>query len=740
MPYEISLFDGAKDNAPKAARVEWIELLKELSTHEVRDTKDGAAWSPARFEGGRSAGNAREVSLAVFDLDDCSDATLARLGERLARFTYALHSTYTEGCYRLILPLDKPVPAAEWRATWDQITAAFEIPADSACRDASRLYYFPTTPPGLNGQIYSNAGKSLQPRELPAIAPIHVPRELISPLDLTAENFGESAEPVDLFEIRRQLKNIRKHESAKLIRLVLEGLSLQDEHGGRDDRMNRVASILATGVSPPMLWPVALQLLMPSLRATPQERVGHLDHWVREMRDMYDRAIDRRQRSDAKDLEFKNALLKTLGRGSLQQGEVAGEDSLKTAWRSTLLTTKGPDGEPCGIKQVGANASIIFRNDPRWAGKVRFNEVTKEIDIDAPEIKLTGKGSVDVEVSNWLSCSEFNLHLPSHIVAEQLLAAARHASYNPLQDWLKKLIWDGKFRAENFLVKYFGAEGDQRYLANVSKYWLTGAVARALQPGCKMDNVLVLRGLMGKGKSTALKVLGAPYFSDTRLEIGNKDSRLAMSRFWIIEMAELAGLKKADEETVRGFYSASSDELRVPYGKVLETFKRMCILVGTTNADEYANTVDRRYWPVTITQADIEALKEDRDQLWAEAVVMFYRGDRWWMEGEEIERAREEQTVITRSSPYVEPILQWWWKLQRKPDMVTSFEVATDALGFLKAQFTGGIQQEVGQALRALGFLKSKKRIDGRPTNCYLTPESMKDATGRGPAQIIHMK
>ena len=106
MTFKISLFDSAKDNAPQSVDVDWETLLKELQTHETRTTKDGNAWSPARFEGTRSNDNARAVSLGVFDLDDCSDEVLAQLGERLAPYTYALHSTFTAGCYRLVLPLD----------------------------------------------------------------------------------------------------------------------------------------------------------------------------------------------------------------------------------------------------------------------------------------------------------------------------------------------------------------------------------------------------------------------------------------------------------------------------------------------------------------------------------------------------------------------------------------------------------------------------------------------------------
>ncbi len=742
MKYQISLFTSAKDNAPQSVEVDWPTLLKELQTHETRADKDGAAWSPTRFEGTRNSANAREISLYVADLDDCSEADLAALGERLAKYTYALHSTYSPHCYRLVLPLSCPVDALSWPTLWEGIGQILAIPADPACRDAARLYYFPTVPPGGPIVTCDNAGVlfdplivahvAAQPRVLPDTSTSsHVSASDVAP-EIPAQKEGGKKLAVDLFDVRRQLRAVRKADSARLVRMVLDGESL---HGpsGRDDTMNRVCSIIATAVTPPIPWAAALEILRSSLAATPQERPGHLEHWVTEMEDMYARALTRRALADAKAAAIQGATDAMLGK-NVAPGDV----SDPRAWRQTLIVAKDKEGNDAGLKRVPTNAGIILENDPLWKGKVKFNAVTKQIDVENLFGKLS-KNTIHTEVTNWLSLSKYRLSLQSYAVSEQLIALARRNEYDPLADWLKGLKWDGVNRGENFLAKYFGAIGDPRYLSQVGRCWLIAAVARALQPGCKVDNVLFLQGGQGLGKSTALKVLGGEYFSDTKFDIHDKDGKLMASRFWIIELGELAGIRKTDVESLKSFFSTSSDHIRAPYARVAEDFLRRCVYVGSTNKPEFLPPDDeqRRYWPVAVGVIDLLGLANDRDQLWAQAVEMYRQGEKWWLTGDDIALAEIQAQAVSRESHFREPIINWWMKLNHKPDTVTTAQIASDALGMLTAQATGGIRQEIGVALRELGFVRMKKRINNIPVNVYRTPQSLLDATKNQTAQII---
>ena len=635
---------------------------------------------------------------------------------------------------------------SQWSEVWTTVRDTLQIPADEACKDPARLYYFPTVPPDGAIVTCDNAGETFSPgahgRKLPRAKATGGGIEIAPAPENPAEengpkNFGV-IEPVDLFEIRRQLRAVRKAESARIARVVIAGEPL-DLPPGRDVTMNKACSVLATACTPPLVWASALEILRPSLNATPQERAGHLEHWIKECEDMFNRALQRRLKADAKSAELKGALMKALGMSKEPKGGVISEEDA-TNWRAGLLVTLDKEGAPAGVKQVGANAGLILQHDERWAKNLRFNEVTKEIDVLGGPMPVVSKNSFDVELANWLSRSEFHLNLNTKQVSEQMLAVARRNAYDPLAHWLKEEIrWDGVNRLESFFTRYFGATGDPRYLAQIGKSWLIAAVARALQPGCKVDNVLVLQGLQGKKKSTALQILGGAFFSDTKFDIHDKDGRMMASRFWIIELAELASMRKADVEALKGFFSARRDDIRVPYGRVLESFPRRCVFVGSTNSEEFLPGDDqqRRYWPVRINVIDTDALTTDRDQLWAEATARFLAGERWWLEGEDVALAEVEAQSVSRSSPYTEPILNWWLKLSHRPDTVTTSQVASEALSMLTSQATGGVRQEIGMALRAMGFDRVKKRLGGIPVNAYRAPQELLDATKNTTAQIL---
>ncbi len=731
MIYKISLFDNVKDASPKSVEVAWEGILKELSTHEVRDTKDGLCWSPTFFLGSRSNAHAVEVSLAVFDLDDCSDETLAGLGERLSTFTYALHSTYSPGCYRLVIPLSTPVAGAKWFETWTAIKQHLQIPADEACSDASRLYYFPACPQGGAQIVCENKALPFYVEREGLEAAPSVPSSSAPAPETLADN--NTPKIFDLHLVRRQLKAVRKHESAAVVKTILNGGPL-DSPPGRDVTMNRAASILATACTPPLTWEVALEILRPSLTATPQERVGHFDHWVAEMADMFARALQRRAKADAKSAELNEAMQKALGKRAASEGAV-GESE---AWRSSLITTMDKEGVET-IRSVSTNANLVLENDPLWRGKVRFNEVTKQIDLLGAPIHHASMKDPDVAAKNWLALSHYRLTLRSHEVGEELRDVARRNPYDPLADWLEGLTWDGENRLESFFIRYFGAEGEQRYLERVGACWLIACVARALDPGCKVDNVLMLQGAQSIGKSRALKVLGHDFFSDTKFDIHDKDGRLMASRFWIIELGELVAMRKADTESLKAFFSASSDHIRAPYARVAEDFQRRCIFVGTTNSLEFlaADDQQRRYWPVMAGTIDLVGLAANRNQIFAEAVSRFKAGENWWLSKDDAALVEIVAQSTSTESPYKETVLTWWMRLREKPDIVTAHLVAVDALGMLGSQVTQKVKRDIGMLLRTLGFRPKVKRIGPSVVNAWVTPKEFLEATKASTGQIL---
>ncbi len=138
-----------------------------------------------------------------------------------------------------------------------------------------------------------------------------------------------------------------------------------------------------------------------------------------------------------------------------------------------------------------------------------------------------------------------------------------------------------------------------------------------------------------------------------------------------------------------------------------------------------------------ITNIDIEGLIKDRIQLWAEAVIRFQTGEKWWLEGEDVQLAEQATAEVTMQSARIEPIMAWWSKLNHRPKYVTTLQVAQDALGLLVSQCTNGVQQEVGSALRTMGFTRGKERVGGVSKNVYHTPEALMSMGG--PAKILDL-
>jgi hypothetical protein len=197
--------------------------------------------------------------------------------------------------------------------------------------------------------------------------------------------------------------------------------------------------------------------------------------------------------------------------------------------------------------------------------------------------------------------------------------------FNPIIDYLDGLDWDGTPRLETWLITYIGA-ADTLLNRAIGKLTLVAAVRRARKPGCKFDHITVLEGLEGSMKSTSIVVLaGVENFSDqTILTASDKEQQELVRGVWIFEIADLAGMKKGEVEKIKAFASRTHDRARPAYGRRRVDAARRCIFIATTNEDDYlqSQTGNRRFWPVEtgITRAiDVEALRRDRDQLWAEA-------------------------------------------------------------------------------------------------------------------------
>ena len=227
--------------------------------------------------------------------------------------------------------------------------------------------------------------------------------------------------------------------------------------------------------------------------------------------------------------------------------------------------------------------------------------------------------------------------------------------FNPVIDYLARSNWDRTPRLETWLARYLGAD-DTPLNRAIGKLTLVAAVRRARQPGCKFDHIVVLEGPEGTMKSTSLVTLaGIENFSDqTILTASDKEQQELVRGVWIFEIADLAGMKRSEVEKVKAFASRTHDRARPAYGRRRIDAARNCIFIGTTNEDEYlkSETGNRRFWPVRTGTIDMEALRRDRDQLWAEAAAVEAQNDPLILPKELWTEAAEAQDERRQHDPW----------------------------------------------------------------------------------------
>ena len=312
----------------------------------------------------------------------------------------------------------------------------------------------------------------------------------------------------------------------------------------------------------------------------------------------------------------------------------------------------------------------------------------------------------------------FELRFSKAYFEDSLLTIAEEDNRHPVREYLSGLtgMWDDVPRIDRWLTKYLGVEESQ-YTNEVGLRVLIGAVARAMQPGCKFDQMLVLEGAQGVCKSTALAALvpDPDWFTDT-VPMGDSDQRLmeAIAGKWIVEASELGGMSRGEVEQLKATLSRQVDRARMAYAKSVSERPRQCILIGTTNESVYLRdqSGNRRFWPVTVPrQVDIEKLKTDREQLWAEAFHRYKAGEPWTMRQEVWASAATEQEGRAAADPIQDA-------LEDKLAEFTSARIATSDLWALLGMEQGSGKQadsqRIAQAMRRLGWVRGKVRFPDR--------------------------
>ena len=391
-----------------------------------------------------------------------------------------------------------------------------------------------------------------------------------------------------------------------------------------------------------------------------------------------------------------------------------------------------------------ANVIIALTSDPAFAGVLAFDEFAQEIVVrrplpwdsaDAP-LPRPWEDADDIRTAEWLQLRGINV--APVVVGRAVGAVARELRIHPVRDWLDTLKWDGTPRIETWTSTYLGAETSALH-HTIGALWLISAVARIYRPGAKADHMLILEGPQGARKSTALKVLaGEAWFTDELPEVGSKDAALHMQGIWIVEIAELDAIGRAEVSRIKAFLTRTTDRFRPPYGRYTVEVARQCVFAGTVNPDTYLRdeTGNRRFWPLRCGIIDIDALARDRDQLWAEAVHRFREGAIWWIEDPALlEDARQAQDSRYQSDAWDDLIEHWLVHEIRTvadgyPDYgntrtesvprpepladVSVGEILEEAIGLEPARWTRGDQMRVSAYLKANGWKRYRKRDVGK--------------------------
>jgi hypothetical protein len=396
----------------------------------------------------------------------------------------------------------------------------------------------------------------------------------------------------------------------------------------------------------------------------------------------------------------------------------------------------------CALLDDASYRETIFNS----RGELTFNEMTTEVrwgerDLVSADYSTIRLGLERIPASK--DGKPLKFEVPD--IAQALGLVARRKTVHPVREWLQTLKWDGTPRLEGHLPTLLGHD-EGSFEGRLLRRWLVSAVARAMEPGCKADNVLILLGKQRAKKSTFFSVLGGEWFTDSDVKPGDKDGQLKTRKKWIIEWGELDDIKSSKSmEAVKKFLSQRTDFFRSPYGKDTIERDRHCVFAGTSNEEEIFSdpTGNFRFLAIQLKlsgpRIDAAWLEDNREQLFAEALALYEGGKtcpeckaarercsehRWWLtdaEDAELGRRNKRFEII---DPWQSSVLQY---LDANPSVdVVRIEwiLGSDHLKHSADQLDVGALRRVGKVLRHLNWAPDKQRTEhGGWENVWRKPE-----------------
>ena len=634
-----------------------------MSKEEQSNVKDVGGFVGGYLSGGiRKNSNVMYRTVATLDIDYGTvnvwdDFTMA-FGFAAMIYSTHKHSSKTPR-YRLVFPLSRQVSPAEYEPLCRKIAAEIGIDLfDDTTYELPRLFYWPSTS--------KDADFVFDYQDGPACDVDAILSQYVDYKDVSAWPLSSREGDVIAHEIKKQGDPTEK---PGVIGAFCRAYSIEDaidnflsdkyEKTGHDGRYTYKLGSVAGGLvcyegkfaySHHETDPASKQLC----NAFDLCRV-HLFG----AQDEGSRALDvTRKPSYAAMQEFaaKDKAVKLLMARERAQAAADDFDGLDDAelpegyndeWKTDLEYTKS--GKLlCNI----ANIILILENDPALAGHIVHDLFTG---MDSAKDGLPWNKNAN----QWTDTDDANLRvwLEKHYditgkekIADALTAVLTRHSYHPIRDYLSGLTWDGVPRLDRIIIDYMGAEDSELNRAMSRKHFVA-AVARVFNPGCKYDYCLIMSGAEGIAKSTLLRVMGGRWFNDSITTLEGKEGMEQLRRAWVVELGELSSIKRSDVEQVKAHLSKQVDIYRAAYARRVLEHPRQCVFCGTTNEALFlkGDTGNRRFWVIPVV-AELrkykdwsEAIRRDRDQLWAEAVHYYKQGEPLYLSEELEAQAKQRQ-------------------------------------------------------------------------------------------------
>jgi len=418
------------------------------------------------------------------------------------------------------------------------------------------------------------------------------------------------------------------------------------------------------------------------------------------------------------------------------------DDYDQSFWRRMLLRKDGK------LVDCRENVYLMLKYHPAWSGVLWADEFAKRIVTRKPmpwqrPVEFVPGHEWDpndsLRLGLWLAQQERLLIRNEQNLARSVAWVASDNRWHPVREYLDAQVWDGQLRTRDWLTDYLGVKKTE-YTMLVGHFFLIGMVARIYRPGCQMRFMPIFEGKQYRGKSSAFRVLGGQWYADTTLDLNNKDVYQVIQGVWLHEIAELDAFSRSDATRIKAFVSSQKDRFRAPYDTVPRDWERQVAFGGSTNQDEYFKdpTGNTRFWPLKCEEEDdinLEGLAGVRDQLFAEAVMLFKQGQRWHPTAKEqqelFEPEQAEREIVDPWQSFITRYLR-----QRSSPKVTMGEILTDCLKIEVSKIDRAKQQStsVGTIMKRLGWHK-KRETGGDREYYYERPEGWEKVPASTPAE-----